>query len=166
MKRLNPAELNNESTRPEPLSSKDLALLRVLDLAAQITGKEPTLGEAEFWKQELSGYSENEIDSAFKDHLRRSKYFPKLAEILDLIRESRKSEPYPYTGPWESDEDRRRKAAGWRQYGVPDVKCLTKIHADTRAKLNRPLTEKDENEMLNELDRRIDALGKSREAGE
>jgi hypothetical protein len=123
--------------------------------------KELAPGEVEFWKQELRVYSEKEIDSAFRQHLRQGKYFPKVAEIIDLIRVSR-SQTYAYTGPIETEKDRRRKAAGWRSYGQPDIRCLVKILADKRAKLNRPLTENDENELINELDRRIDLLEKAK----
>jgi hypothetical protein len=129
-----------------------------------MTGKELSPVEAKFWKEELRAYSEKEIDSAFREHLRRNKYFPALAQILDLIREeSRKQTSWTYTGPAQTDEDRRRKAAGWRQYGVPDVKCYGELRHDYAAKVGRKnLTSTEIETVLADMDKRIDLQEKAR----
>lgn len=85
------------------------------------------------------------------------RFTPRFPSIADVVRNI---PPPPvrstYEGP--SEDDRRRKAAGERSYGIPDVRCLSKLHATRRAKLGRPLVDNERDGLLDELDKQIDAI--------
>jgi hypothetical protein len=110
------------------------------------------------WTDLLRDVGTGRFLDAVKQACFASRWFPNVADIVRSSPPPRTSDTY--AGP--TAEDLKRRAAGERSYGDPDVKCLFAIHANLRAKVNRPLTENDENGMINELDRRIDLLAKEK----
>jgi hypothetical protein len=78
-------------------------------------------------------------------------FFPVIAEIVKHIAPAPLS---TYAGP--TAEDVRRKQAGERSYGAPDIRCLSKLHQNLRSKLDRSLTEDEIEGLIIALDELID----------
>lgn len=66
-------------------SSLDSVLLKMLDLAAQITRQEIQPGEANFWKEAFRGESPERVEAAFKQYLKTADYFPKPGNIREIL---------------------------------------------------------------------------------
>lgn len=58
---------------------------KYLTVQTRIHGKDMTVEEAEVWKKKLSHYSDSAIEYAFEAWERNGKFFPKPAEIIELI---------------------------------------------------------------------------------
>jgi len=80
-------------------------------------------------------------------------FFPVLADIVKHI------PPPPAVSTYSvpSAEDRRRMAAGERNYGLRDLQCLAGMHRELSGKVGRPLTRVELDGLIADLDRRIDS---------
>ena len=79
-------------------------------------------------------------------------FFPLMADIVKHIPPA---QPLPQcSGPTE--EDLRRKKAGERSYGLPEVRVLSKLHQTKHAKEKRALIEEEIEGLIVDLDKMID----------
>ena len=98
----------------------------------------------EMWDQILLPYSVDEVDYAVEYWLRNGQFFPKPAQLLQVIRTYRdgnrylKSQRYPGHG---------------QGYGETDVDVLWNLFKARREKLKRPMGEEDTAILLDELDK-------------
>lgn len=68
-----------------PRSSQDLVLVRMLDLAAQMFQRELMPGESRVWQETFKKSRPELIEAAFVEYFRGGKFFPKPADIIDLM---------------------------------------------------------------------------------
>lgn len=66
-------------------SSGDSALLKLLRTTAVTMGKEFREDEVQLWKELLADQPQAGLEWAFREHIRTSKFFPKPAEIIELV---------------------------------------------------------------------------------
>lgn len=59
---------------------------QMLDLAAKMTNYELLPGETELWKIALSEQPAERIEHAFQQYLIRARFFPKLIDIIEIMR--------------------------------------------------------------------------------
>jgi hypothetical protein len=105
-----------------------------------------TVEEAQVWKDFLSSYPSLAIEYAFENWQRNGHYFPKPAQILELIR--------AYSIEHRSDYVHRYEHHG-EGYSAADVILLWKIfHEKYPDPLTKSLTYEQRQDLIDELDRR------------
>jgi len=105
-----------------------------------------TVEEAQVWKDFLSSYPSSAIEYAFENWQRNGHYFPKPAQILELIR--------AYHVEHRSDYVERYEHHG-EGYNEADVIALMKLYREKYpVKLTRYLTYEQRQDLIDELDRR------------
>lgn len=92
---------NDKLARPQNVNSaieksysalSSAMLIRMLDRAMSMSGKEITDAESQLWKAQFAKYPPQVIQEAFDTHAMRSEFFPKPKEISEIIAElSRKA---------------------------------------------------------------------------
>jgi len=99
------------------------------------------------WKDFLASYSSAAIEFAFENWQRNGHYFPKPAQILELIRayhvEHRETQTPRYEHHGEG-------------YGEGDVIALMKLFREKYPSPRRRLTYEERQDLIDELDRRRD----------
>lgn len=83
------AHTQNGLSVTEKLSSQDLVLMRMLDLAAQITRQEVMPGEIRFWSETFRKECPEMLEWAFSEYLRTAQFFPKPGDIEALLERRR-----------------------------------------------------------------------------
>lgn len=68
-------------------ASWQVCLAEMLELAGQIYGREILPGEARIWQELLKGKSARAIEEGFQRHFSVSKFFPRPADILEVMAE-------------------------------------------------------------------------------
>jgi hypothetical protein len=104
------------------------------------------------WAKMIDEFGVNRFNLGLQRAVMSTSFFPSLAEI-------RKHVPPPIESRWQpSREDLKRRAAGERSYGEGDILALWKMLIKRYQELGRPLTQAEEYELMNTLDRRKDEL--------
>jgi hypothetical protein len=70
-------------------SSRDLVIAQMLDLAGQIHRQEVLPSEVKFWSEAFKNEKPESLAWAFREHLRTGKFFPKPADITELLERRR-----------------------------------------------------------------------------
>lgn len=105
------------------------------------------------WESMIREFGVRRFSLGLQRAVMATSFFPGLADI-------RKHVPQAIIGndTWKpSPEDLARRAAGERSYGQGDIIVLWKLFNERRRKLGRKLTATEEEALLAELDRMIDA---------
>jgi len=143
-----PALRSTAGTAIVPQSSKvsasAAAVAQMLDLAATMYSRELTPEESRFWKELLEPYPPAAIETAFKQHLGASEFFPKPSEIrlrvegfMDALRKRQEQE----RSRLEQAEWERRRARGetfgWADFlressGMTTMKDIAPVDIETR----------------------------------
>lgn len=92
-------------------SLQDSVLLRMLDLAAQITRQEIQPGEARFWQETFQNERPEMLEWAFREFLKTAHFFPKPADIQELIAAKRSE---AQADLYDREEEQRQR---WAQHG-------------------------------------------------
>ena len=111
------AKSKNELNATGKPSSQDLVLARMLDLAAQITRQEVQPGEVRFWQETFATERPEMLERAFREYLRKAKYFPKPGDIQELIDRWR-NEMAQYQspkGPSREETEREQSSPEWQE---------------------------------------------------
>jgi len=125
-------------TQSRSLQSLENCLTRTALLFSRVL----TVEEAQVWKDFLASYPSGAIEYAFENWQRNGKFFPKPADILELIRayhiDHREKISYDHQG---------------EGYGENDLLYLWKRFVSLKASLpNRALTDAEINSLLDDLD--------------
>lgn len=106
------------------------------------------------WEKMIREFGLNRFNIGLQRVVMATSFFPSLADIRKHIPTS---DPR-YADYKPSEDDLRRKANGERSYGQGEILALWKMFLALRKKLGRPLTEKEQIALMDELDQRQDVL--------
>jgi hypothetical protein len=110
---------------------------------ALLWSKELTEDLLLLWDEILKGYSVDEVDYAVEHWMRNGHFWPKPADILQLVSVYREDKRYLKIPRYENHG---------QGYGEKDIKILWHLMAKRRAYLQGPLGEEDTAILLDELD--------------
>lgn len=132
-------------TQPTSQRSLEACLTRT----ALLFSKTLTVDEGQVWKEFLATYSSAAIEYAFENWQRNGRFFPKPADILELIRAF-----------YVAQRDTYQAADyGGGGYGSADCLALWKLFHEKYPKpVGRPLTREERKALIDELDRRKQAI--------
>jgi hypothetical protein len=119
-------------------SQQHVVLLRMLDLASQIAGKELMPAESRFWLESFQNERPEMLEWAFHEYLRAAKFFPKPGDITELIEQKRSSQAaaLPAYKPIDREAtDREQATPEWQALSekcrkvLEDTKKLVRVKA-------------------------------------
>jgi hypothetical protein len=115
----------------------------LLAKAAVLFSKELTEELVLLWDSILASCSVEECEYAMDQWMRNGKFFPKPANVLELVETYRDGNRYRNPPRYENQG---------KGYGEADVLILAKLHGKRRAHLQGPLSDKDLADLVDELD--------------